>query len=103
MTSSLLHITNRVNNIDDGSDEDACMDINIENTVTLHVREQDETSPTSPDEALSVCKFRCPHLNCGFEFLTNHGMQVHTGRCEWKNEFEVDFTAGDRESTVTRQ
>ena len=72
-------------------------------TVVLHVRARHKTSTTSPEEARAVCKFCCPHLNCGFQFLSKHGMQVHAARCEWKNEFEVDFIVSHRGPVVARQ
>ena len=56
--------------------------------------------PTSSSEAKSICKYHCPHLNCGFQFLTQHGMK---GRCEWKDEFEVEAIVGHRGPTVARQ
>ena len=99
----IVRVEKRVNSIADGSDKDADMKVNVDKTVVLHVRAQDETSPTSPDEAKAVCKFRCPHLNCGFMFLTKHGMQVHAGRCKWKDEFEVDCIVGHRGPIVARQ
>ena len=79
------------------------MQVNIEKTVALHVRAQDQVSPTSSSQAKSICKYRCPHLNCGFQFLTQHGMKVHAGRCEWKDEFEVEAIVGHRGPTVARQ
>ena len=99
----IVRIEERVDNIADVSEKVADMKVNAEKTVALHVRVQDETSPTSPDEAKAVCKFRCPHLNCGYQFLTKHGMLVHAGRCEWKNEFEVDSIVGHRGPIVVRK
>ena len=36
------------------------------------------------------CKHVCPHVGCGYRFLTKHGMQIHAVRCVWKNEFEME-------------
>ena len=69
----------------------------------MHVRAQDETSRTTPEEALAVCKFECPHLNCGFKFLTKHGLKIHMGRCEWKDEYQVEAIVGHRGPLVTRK
>ena len=48
------------------------------------------------------CKFVCPHLNCGFKFMTNAGLRVHMGRCPWKDEFEVDRIMAHRGAVVRR-
>ena len=79
------------------------MQVNIEKTKTLHVRAQDETTPTSRDEAIAGCNYRCPHLNCDFQFVTKRGMKIHADRCEWRDEFEVGSIAGHRGPTVARQ
>ena len=101
--NGIQRLEDRVNRIARGSKEDADMKANIEKTVALHVRAQDQVSPTSPSEAKSICKYRCPHLNCGFQFLTQHGLKVHAGQCKWKDEFEVEEIVGHRGPTVARQ
>ena len=78
----VARVEDRVNCIADGSEEDADMKVNAEKTVVMHVRAQDKTSVTTPEEAKAVCKYCCPHLNCDFHFMSKHGMQVHTTRCE---------------------
>ena len=99
----IARIETRVNKIADGSKEDADMDVNIEKTIMLHVREQERPPPTTREEALSVCKFECPHMHCNFRFHTMHGLKVHAGRCKWKDEFEVEKIVGHRGPIVARQ
>ena len=79
------------------------MVINVDKTKVLHVRKQDPTTPTTSHEASKVCKFKCPHLNCGFKFLTMHGMKVHAGSCKWKNEFVVEAIVDHRGPVISRQ
>ena len=79
------------------------MDVNTEKTVILHVCVQEKPSPTTREEASSVWKYKCPHLNCGFQFLTKHGLKVHEGRCEWCHEFKVEAVVGHRGPVVVRQ
>ena len=66
------------------------MKVKIRKTKVLHVRSQDPVSETTKEEASAVSKFVCPHLNCGFRFFTKCDMLAHAGRCEWRNEFEVE-------------
>ena len=96
-------ITNRVNSISKGSKEDADMLLNADKTVVMHVRSQEEISPMTNGEAREMCKFTCPHLNCGFKFATKTGMLIHAGGCEWKDEFEVEHIAGHRGPITARQ
>ena len=91
----------RVNKISVVSEADADMKVSIEKTVMMH--EQENPSPTSREEAVGVCKFQCPHLNCGFRFMTKHGLNVHTGKCEWRNGYEVEKIVGHRGPVVVRQ
>ena len=79
-------ITTRINDISEGSKTDADMLLNADKTVVMHMRNQDNVSPMTQEEALSVCKFTCPHLNCGFgfRFRTKVGMKIHAGTCEWR-------------------
>ena len=49
------------------------------------MRTQEKTSDTSKCESEQVCKFTCPHIQCGHKFLTKHGMLVHAGKCEFKD------------------
>ena len=99
----IRRLSNRVTQIAQGSKKDADMDMSKEKTVALHVQEQDETSPTTAAEAAQVCKFICPHLNCGFKFMTLSGLRVHMGRCNWKDEFEVDRIMDHRGPVVARK
>ena len=88
--------SNRVTAIAAGSKKDADMTIKIKKTKVLHVRTQDPITATTEAEALNVCKFTCPHWGCDFKFRTKRGLRVHEGRCEWKDECELeqilDFT-----------
>lgn len=77
--------------------------LNADKTEVIYVRAQDGVSPLTKEEAMGVCKFTCPHLNCGFKFMTKSGMKIHAGRCEWKNEFEVDHITGHRGPVVARK
>ena len=95
--------TSRVTEIAVGSREEADMEVKIVKTKILHVRPQDPVSDTSCEEASKVCNFVCPHLNCGFHFLTKRGMLVHAGRCEWGNEFEVARILACRGAPCARQ
>ena len=73
----VCRIEKSVNDIAKGSSDDTDMQVNTEKTKSMHVREQDKTSPTTHDETTWICKFHCPHLNFGFRFLTKHGIKVH--------------------------
>ena len=95
--------TSRVSEISAGSREEADMKVKIVKTKILHVRPQDPVSDTSKEEAAKVCRFVCPHLNCGFRFLTKHGMLVHAGRCEWSNEYEVERILACKGPTCARK
>ena len=66
------------------------MDVNIPKTKSLHVRQQEEVSKTTQNEARVKCKFGSPHPGCNHVFLTKRGLNIHAGRCQWKNEFEVE-------------
>lgn len=53
-----------------------------------------------------MCKLTCvtcPHLKCGHKFTTKSGMLIHAGKCEWKDEFEVDFITNHRGPVTSRQ
>ena len=89
-TQGIQRLTDRVTAISRGSNRDADMFINIDKTKVLHVLQQDPVTSTTADEAKKICKFTCPHHNCGFKFFTKRGMRIHAGKCEWENEFEVD-------------
>ena len=95
--------TKRVTSIAVGSRARADMEVKIVKTKVLHVRPQDPVSDTTSDEASKVCKYTCPHINCGFQFHTKRGMLVHAGRCEWMNGFEVDRLIACRGPTCARQ
>ena len=80
----------RVSAIAKGSREDADMLISIPKTKVLHVRAQESVTATTGDEVRAITKFTCPHLHCGYKFHTRRGLKVHAGKCEWKNEFNID-------------
>ena len=99
----IQRLEDRVNAISHGSKEDADMSLSTDKTKTLHITAQQAVSKTTKTEARDICKFVCPHLNCGFKFLTKAGLRVHEGRCEWKDEFEVDKILNHRGPVVARQ
>ena len=101
--NGVQQITERVNSISQGSKQDADMLLNTDKTVVMHVRAQEEVPPATQAEAREVCKFTCPHLNCGYVFASKAGMLVHAGGCEWKDEFEVDFITNHRGPITARQ
>ena len=70
------------------------MKVDIRKPKTLHVQQQEEVSRTTDEWARRMYKFECPHLNCNVKFFTKNGMQIHAGRCEWRNEFKVDKIVG---------
>ena len=88
--AGIVRATERAAEIAAGSRSRADMNVKIVKTKILHGRSQDPVTDTTSSEATAVSKFKCPHLNCGFRFLTKRGMQVHAGRCEWRNEFEIE-------------
>ena len=88
--TGIARANERASEISAGSRADTDMVVKIDKTKVLHVRPQDPVTVTTSNEATKVCKFVCPHLNCGFHFLTKRGMLVHAGRCEWNQEFEVE-------------
>ena len=102
-TEGIVRLEERVNDIAKGSKKDADMSVNIIKTKALHVTTQDPVSPTTPEEAANQCKFTCPHLNCGFKFLSKSGLRTHMARCEWKDEFEIDRIVDHRGPVVSRQ
>ena len=95
--------TERATAIGSGSRNRADMNVKIVKTKILHVRAQDPVTDTSTNEATAVSKFVCPHLNCGFRFFTKRGMQAHAGRCEWRNEFEIERILAHRGPVHARQ
>ena len=58
----IQRLIDRVDSISRGSKDDSDMILSKEKTVALHVREQDEVSDTTPEEASNICKFICPHI-----------------------------------------
>ena len=66
------------------------MDISIPKTKVLHVRRQEEQAAITAQEAISECKYSCPHISCDFKFRTRRGMLVHAGTCPFKDEWEID-------------
>ena len=96
-------ITERVNSISQGSKKDVDMLLNADKTEVMYIRVQDEVPPATQEEAREICKFTCPHLNCGYMFETKVGMLIHAGGCEWKDEFKVDFITNHRGPVTTRQ
>ena len=95
--------TTRVSSISRGSKKDVDMKINIIKTKALHVRAQIQVSKTTNEEASKICKFICPHLNCGYRFYTRRGLQIHVGKCAWANEFEFEKILSSRGPTCVRQ
>ena len=95
-------LSSRVTDISQGSKKDA--DEQGEDFFDVF-KKQDAITPTTPEEAAGQCKckFTCPHLNCGFRFLTNAGLRIHMSRCPWKDEFKVDGIVGHRGAVVSRQ
>ena len=87
-------LENRVTSISRGSEQDADMCLNTDKTKTLHVTEQNAVTKTTAEEARSICKLTCPHLNCGFKFLKKAGLRVHAGSCEWKDGMERRVRSG---------
>ena len=79
------------------------MFLNTDKTVVMHIRAQEEVAPATKEEAKGVCKFTCPHLNCGFKFFSKSGMLVHAGRCEWRDEYEVELIKDHRGPLTARQ
>ena len=77
--------------------------LNADKTVVMHIKTQDDVSPVTKEEARKTCKFTCPHLNCGFKFATKAGMRVHAGKCEWKDEYEVETIMDHRGPVTARQ
>ena len=70
------------------------MSINIPKTKVLQVALQEKVSPTTPEEAAAACKYVCRHEGCNHCFMSKHDLLIHEGRCEWKNELEVDSIVG---------
>ena len=77
------------------------MTLSTDKTKTLHFTVQDPVSPTTPEEAATQCKFTCPHLNCGFKFLSKSGLHTHMVRCEWKDELLCLVHAGVFQATMS--
>ena len=82
--------TERVSAIAQGSRDDADMQINIDKTEIMHVKEQGRVSKTTQEEAKAVCKFVCPHIGCNRAFLNVHGCKCHAGRCDKRDIYEVE-------------
>ena len=89
-TEGLKKASERITAIAIGSRADADMKVSLPKTKVLHVQEQDPISETTNAEARSQCKFECPNLGCSHVFASKKGLSIHTSRCEWSNEFEVD-------------
>ena len=102
-TEGVHRATTRATSISTGSRCEADMKVKIVKTKVLHVRAQDPVGETTDEEASSVSKFVCPHLNCGFRFFSKRGMLAHASRCEWKNEFEVERILSCRGPLCSRQ
>ena len=79
------------------------MDGKISKTKALHVRQQEEVSETTQNEARAKCKFACPHPGCNHVFLTKRGMTIHAGKCQWKNEFAIEEILNHRGPVTARQ
>ena len=87
--AGIARASTRVTNIATGSRADADMSISIAKTKVLHVRAQDPVSATTDAEARAVCKYTCPHIDCGFQFRTKLGMQIHAGKCSCQSNFKI--------------
>ena len=88
--AGIRRATKRLTSIAKGSRLDADMEVKLSKTKTLHCRAQDGITATTNAEAAKVCKFKCPHPGCGFVFKTKRGLQIHVGRCEWKDEAPIE-------------
>ena len=95
--------TERLSCIGTGSLEDADMEIKIEKTKAMHVRQQDPITDTTSEEARGVCKFKCPHDMCKFVVGTKHGMVVHASRCRFKNEYTVEKILDSKGPTCAKR
>ena len=99
----LSEIIIMVTAIAEGSKECADMNVNIPKTKSLHVRCQEEVSKTTGDEARARCKFKCPHPDCDHVFFSKRGLNVHAGKCQWKNEFVVERILDHKGNITARQ
>ena len=52
------------------------MEISVVKTKVLHVSRQEAVSAKTSDEAKEKGDHVCPHLNCGFRFLTERGSDM---------------------------
>ena len=93
----------RITSIDQGSKKDADMVISVQKTKVLHVRQQEKTTATTSEEAIKVCKFECPHAHCDHKFLTKRGMQIHAGKCEYKDIYDIQKILDHRKPPSTRE
>ena len=93
----------RLNSITKGSRDDADMSVNCDKTKGMQIRSQDPVSKTTSEEAKKVCKYVCPHLNCGYRFFSKRGMKVHAGKCVWANEYEVERIIDSKGPTCARR
>ena len=47
--------------------------------------------------------FVCPHPGCNHVFLTKRGINIHAGKCQWKNEFVVEKILSHKGPITVRQ
>ena len=76
-------LTERLENIDEGSRQDADMTINVSKTKTMHVMEQEKLALPTAEEILateSTFKHECTF--CGRRFKTVRGMKIHMASCD---------------------
>ena len=89
-SEGIQRATTRVSIIASGSRDDANMEIRVVKTKVLRVRRQETVITLTRNETKEKCNHVCPHLNCGFRFLTERGEKIHSGKCKWRHDFEVE-------------
>ena len=82
----IQHTSEKVSSISTGSTRNADIKISILKTNTMHVRHHDTITKTTTSEALTQCKFTCPHAHCDQKFKTQTGLDI---QCQCRNEFEI--------------
>ena len=76
-------LTERLNNIDKGSRNDADMTINVSKTKNMHVTKQEKLTPPSTADILATeetFKHQCTF--CSWKFNTARGMKIHMASCD---------------------
>ena len=88
--TGIVKLSERISSVSAGARNDGDMDVSIRKTKALHVRQQDEVTPTTSEEAKQVCKFVCRHLDCNHCFTSMRGLAIHEAKCPNKDNFKVD-------------